>query len=566
MHHRKGWSLPKCAPTNGVPSTILSMRKLANNWILFSGPLVTLAFSPNLTYEPFDNIKLILLGLCAGLALSEFLSQTKSAGYSRFKTQIYTSAVLSIGLIIPLAFSGAPFSQQIYGVAGRSLGFLHYFFLMCLFLGASVLKTEQVIRKFLKTLVVIGIFESTYGLLQYFNLDPINWNNEYEWIFGTFGNPNFLSAFLGMSVCASLFLLFVNLGPRWRILNIFNVLIAIFCISVSTSIQGLVLVAIGIFSLLVVITFKKSRLIGFTFTLSGAVGGFIASLGLLQIGPFTKYLYQESTTFRGDYWRAGIKMAQENLLTGVGLDSYGDHYRQYRDSTAANRRGLDMYSDSAHNLLIDLVANGGLILLAAYILLNLVVLYSVYGNLRQNNSRNMEGFALPVVWLAFQIQTLISINVSSLAIWGWIASGLLISKNYNTADAAKDQSTGRKKLKTGKTRNGFSAIALPAVFVLAVFPILLRDYQIAQAIASPKGPSLQTVTTSWPKNCFFMAKAEEAYTEAGDPVTSLAISLQSIENNSRCFNSHRHIYENPTSSPEQKTVAFKNMRELDPLL
>jgi hypothetical protein len=63
-----------------------------------------------------------------------------------------------------------------------------------------------------------------------------------------------------------------------------------------------------------------------------------------------------------------------------------------------------------------------------------------------------------------------------------------------------------------------------------------------------------------------MAKAEEAYTEAGDPVTSLAISLQSIENNSRCFNSHRHIYENPTASPKQKSVAFKNMRELDPLL
>lgn len=542
------------------------MRKLANNWILLSGPLVTLAFSPNLTYEPFDNIKLIILGLCAGLALSEFLFQTKSAGFSRFKTQIYISGVLSIGLIFPIAFSGAPISQQIYGVAGRSLGFLHYLFLIYLFLGASVVKTQPLIRQFLKVLVVTGIFESIYGLLQFLKLDPINWNNDYEWIFGTFGNPNFLSAFLGMTICASLFLLFADLGKRWRSLNIANVVIGIICISLSTSIQGLVLVAIGIFSLLIVFAFKKSKPLGFVFTFLGALGGFIASLGLLQIGPFAKYLYQDSTTFRGDYWRAGIKMAEEHLITGVGLDSYGDYYRQYRDSTAANRRGLEMYSDSAHNLLIDLTANGGLVLLTAYLLLNFIVLKSIYRNLRNNNLNKIEDFALPVVWIAFNVQTLISINVSSLAVWGWIASGLLLSKDSNAFSNVKGQGAGQIKIKTKKSDLKITPIAFPVFFALLVFPNLYRDYQVAQAIASPSGPSLKSVTTSWPRSCFLMAKAEEAYTDAGDPTTSLTISLQSIKNNNRCFNSHRHIYENPTASIEQKDLAFKMMRELDPLL
>jgi hypothetical protein len=127
------------------------------------------------------------------------------------------------------------------------------------------------------------------------------------------------------------------------------------------------------------------------------------------------------------------------------------------------------------------------------------------------------------------------------------------------------QSAGRKKMKTAKPGYKLTALALPTVFAIAVFPILYRDYQLAQSIASPSGPSLQSVTTAWPKSCFFMAKAEEAYTEAGDPVTSLAISLQSIENNRRCFNSYRHIYENPTARPEQKSLALRNMRELDPL-
>ena len=566
MHHRKGWSLPKYAPSNLAPSTILSMRKPSYSWVIFSGPLVTLAFSPNLTYEPFDNIKLIFLAACAGLALLDFIKRVKTIGYSSFKKQLYISLILLMGLLIPVGFSSAPFSQQVYGAAGRSLGFLHYFFLVCIFLGASALKTDQIVSQFLKALTITGIFESIYGLIQYLNLDPIKWNNEYAWIFGTFGNPNFLSAFIGMSICASLFLLTGDLGILWRFLNISNVLIGILCISISTSIQGLVLVAVGVFSLLVVIVFKRSRLIGFIVTSLGAVGGFIASLGLLQIGPFAKYLYQETTTFRGDYWRAGFKMAQEHWLTGVGLDSYGDHYRQFRDSTAANRRGLDMYSDSAHNLLIDLAATGGLILLAAYLLLNSLVLTSIYKQIKNPDSRRIEDFALTVVWIAFQIQTLISINVSSLAVWGWIAGGLLVAKNFRIPAEAKNSTNGRGKVKVKKTNFKAWAIAVPTIFALLVFPVLFRDYQLAQAIASPSGPSLQSVTTSWPKSCFFMAKAEEAYTEAGDSNTSLAIALASIESNSRCFNSYRHIYENPAASANQKNLALRNMRILDPLL
>lgn len=549
-----------------MPSTILSMRKLSFSWVLFSGPLVTLVFSPNLTFEPFDNIKLTFLAVCASLALLEFTTQAKSVGYSSFKAQIYISVSLLIGLLIPIGFSGAPFSQQVYGAAGRSLGFLHYLFLICIFLGASVVQIKSLPGQFLKVLVITGIFESTYGLLQYRNLDPIKWNNDYAWIFGTFGNPNFLSAFLGMSICASLFLVATKLGNRWLIINVSNILIGILCISVSTSIQGLVLVAIGIFLFLAVVAFKKSRIVGSTFALFGVISGFIASLGLLQIGPFAKYLYQNTTTFRGDYWRAGIRMAKEHLLTGVGLDSYGDYYRQYRDSTAANRRGLDLYSDSAHNLLIDLAANGGLILLATYLLLNCWILVSIYKKLKKPNFGRIEDFALPVVWIAFQVQTLISINVSSLAVWGWIAGGLLVSKNFSLDSEFKNHRVGREKVGIKKNSSKVSLMAVPIVFVLLVFPILFRDYQIAQSIASPSGPSLQSVTTSWPRNCFYMAKAEEGYTEAGDQKTSLEISLVSIESNNRCFNSYRHIYENSTSSADQKNMAQNRMRLLDPLL
>ena len=550
----------------GAPSTILGMRKLATNWVLFSGPVVTLAFSPNLTYEPFDNIKLILLGICAGFAAGEFINFVKNVGFKSAKIQVYLALFLLIGLLIPLCFSGSPLSQQLYGAAGRSIGLLHYSFLICLLLGSSVIKSNEISRSFLKAIVLTGLFEATYGLVQYLNLDPINWDNEFKWIFGTFGNPNFLSAFLGMSICGSLFLLFANLGLIWKYLNILNVLLGVICISISTSIQGLVLVALGIFLLILVLAFKKSRLLGLSFGIFGSVAGVIAGLGLLQIGPLAKYLYQESTTFRGDYWRAGVEMAKDHLFVGVGLDSYGDYYRQYRDATAVTRRGLENYSDSAHNLFIDLTTNGGLILIVAYLVLIFAVLASILRDLKSIKSLEIEYFAIPSIWIAFQIQTLISINVSSVAIWGWIAGGLLLRNHSFSGEGYVDKNSNRNQRRGAKSKFGFSVLVIPSVFAIAAFPILYRDYQVAQAISSPSGPSLQSVTTSWPTSCFFMAKAEEAYTDAGDHKTSLLISLQSVERNSRCFNSFRHIYENPTSTSMQKNLALKKMHELDPLL
>jgi len=356
------------------------------------------------------------------------------------------------------------------------------------------------------------------------------------------------------------------MGRIWRILNILNIFIGVLCISISTSIQGLALVALGIFLLLLLLVFKKSRLLGLAFGMFGSVAGGIAGLGLLQIGPFAKYLYQESTTFRGDYWRAGIEMAKDHLFVGVGLDSYGDYYRQYRDATSVTRRGLENYSDSAHNLFIDLTTNGGLILIVAYLVLIFAVLASILRGLKSIKSREIEYFAIPSIWIAFQIQTLISINVSSVAIWGWIAAGLLLRNHSLSGEGYVNKDTNRNKGRGAKNKFRFSVLALPTVFAVAAFPILYRDYQVAQAISSPSGPSLQSVTTSWPTSCFFMAKAEEAYTDAGEHKTSLLISLQSVERNSRCFNSFRHIYENPTSTSTQKNLALKKMHDLDPLL
>jgi ABC-type bacteriocin/lantibiotic exporter with double-glycine peptidase domain len=151
------------------------------NWVAIAGPIVTVAFSPTLTYEPFDNVKLLLLAVLAGIGLSRFTTLIKGNRTKLLK--VVTAAILLfyLALLIPVIFSQAPLSQQIFGVAGRSLGFLHYFFLGLILLGALTETRGSAVTNFLKGLTLTGLFEAFYGILQYLKLDPINWENENNW-------------------------------------------------------------------------------------------------------------------------------------------------------------------------------------------------------------------------------------------------------------------------------------------------------------------------------------------------------------------------------------------------
>lgn len=90
---------------------------------------------------------------------------------------------------------------------------------------------------------------------------------------------------------------------------------------------------------------------------------------VFQKSPWSPMLYQESVSFRGDFWRAGTRMTWNNPFFGVGPDGYRDYYRSYRDLTTASRTDSNVPTDSAHNGLLDLSSSGGLPLLMIYLIL-----------------------------------------------------------------------------------------------------------------------------------------------------------------------------------------------------
>jgi O-antigen ligase len=536
------------------------MKSRVRLWAVFSGPLVTLALGLGWTFDQVNTIKLLTLGFVAGFAAAEFIL------VARKSPKILTSAVFIVGmlflmgLLTPLLLSGSPAAQQIYGTSGRYLGFLHYFFLLLIFLGFSTLNARVIWPKILKSVALLGTFEAIYGCLQLLGLDIFPWENPNKWVFGTFGNPNYLSSFLAISATATAYVTIVEKVTTIKFLWIASALFQIVVILFSNSSQGLILVAFGLFATMIILIFQRSRILGGVWFSFGCLMALLATLGIFQYGPLAKFVYQDSVSYRGDYWRAGIRMFREHWVTGVGLDSYGDYYRMYRDSTAASRRGLDMVSNSAHNLFIDLAATGGIILLVGYLLIFGLVSLSIFCAFRSGTRITFEYKILIVLWLAFNLQTLISINVPALGVWGWIFSGLIL------AYSNEGEYSEMLRTRSGKKRKNhlFISSVCCAISVALVSPLISRDAKLNDALSLNDPLRVTQAILSFPRNADQIAQMAMAFNDAGLGKESLELAWKAISENYNSPRAWQIVLESPMTNPDEKDKAKEVLKILDP--
>jgi hypothetical protein len=152
---------------------------------------------------------------------------------------------------------------------------------------------------------------------------------------------------------------------------------------------------------------------------------------MLQIGPLEKYLYKGSVSVRGYYWRAAAKMMFEHPFFGVGMDSYGDAYFRSRTSQIASFGG-GISADSAHNIPLDIGASGGFPLLFAYMSIIALASISIFKVIKRQDVFDVVFTAIVAAWVAYQAQSLISINQLGLGVWGWSLTGLIIGYELNT--------------------------------------------------------------------------------------------------------------------------------------
>lgn len=386
--------------------------------------------------DPFNPVKLALIVITAAWLLGHLLSNIKMITRDLLNRQLIVLVLLFIAALLVATLATDNKRIAFIGDNQRNTGFLMYLGLAIILLTSAINVNLRNVLKILQTTLILGAFLAVYGLFQISGVDIVKWNNPYNSVITTMGNPNFAAAIMAVMATISLGLLLSSgVSKAFRIFSLLVCSLSLAAIYLSDARQGLIGIAIGFGIYLSIWVYSRSRLLGYSFIFVVTIIGVFSVLGMLQIGPLTNFLYKGSVTVRGYYWRAGLEMFRDNPILGVGIDRYGAFFKEYREVGYPLNYGFNITSSNAHNLPIQMLATGGLLLGVTYLLLNAFVIWRAIIGLKflQGNQRLLLA-TLFSAWMVYQATAFISIDAPGIAVWGWLLAGGIIALSKKDID------------------------------------------------------------------------------------------------------------------------------------
>jgi O-antigen ligase len=543
------------------------------SWFLFVGvPFTTLFLVTDTVTDPVNVTKLFAAGCVGGGVSAIALVYGFKELWASAKAFVIVLSAFILAMINSILNSEAPTSQTFYGVFGRQTGFVTYLVLVMTAIGASLLRERKSFDRLVVALLFSGAVNVIYcGWALTFG-DFINWSNPYGNILGLFGNPDFISAFLGMFIAGTIGYAFsVNHSWIYRIGFILLSVIALIEIKKSHAIQGLVVTGAGL--AFVGFFVIRARTKGNLPTLSylGIVGflGAFALGGALQKGPLTSLIYKTSVSLRGQYWNAGITMGKDHPWTGVGMDSYGDWYRRARSEYAATTLpGPKTITNAAHNVVVDFFAYGGFPLLVSYLAILAIGIWAITRVTLRHRAYDGTFVALAATWATYELQSIISINQVGLAIWGWVLVGALVAYEYTTRPKVESS----EKIKPLKQKElVFSPQLVGGIGVLVgaliAVPPLSADSKWRSALKAQNVQQVEVaLTPSYlaPRDSARLAQAVLLFENSKMYDKAYFYAKEGIAYNPNYFDAWRVLYSITNATQADRDQALKEMKRLDP--
>jgi O-antigen ligase len=536
--------------------------------------LITLFVYTSQISDPVNAPKFLLMGLTSFLAISLLLIPNAREVIGKFKPIFYTAGFMVFFMCVSVAKSQSPFSENIYGVQGRNTGFLNHIALLGILLAILGITNLKSLRILFSGLLIAGLGNIAYCLWVLIFGDFIGWNNPYKSLLGTLGNPNFASSFLAITTSGFIGYVFTQKNSvTQKIIYISLISIVVFEIVKTNSTQGLVVLLVGAY--LTSLFYLHLKIKKKVYTLLWAICGFTLAIfgvaGLSNQGPLARILYQETLAFRWQYWSAGIKMGIKFPLTGVGMDSYGDWYRQLRTAKSVIEPGVNVVTNVSHNVYIDAFANGGIPLLISYLVFSGLAVKSILRILRNTHGLDPLFVGISVAWLSFQLQSLISINQIGISIWGWALTGMLIVYPSTINVYSHKEKT---RFKNFSSRNGFVSILSPIFVTVASLlafllysPPLLADHKWTVAYSHKNAEELVAAMKGAyfsPSNSMKYLQAIQLFENSNRPEQAHQFALQATKFNPRSFDAWQMLYKIENSTVAEKKLALQEMIYLDP--
>lgn len=464
-------------------------------WLLLALlPAAVLAFSRGV-HDAFELPKflLIITAICLVAALALVRAVRRGDIVFPRHPSVFAALAFAGAVVITTAASYAPVLSFL-GEYRRFQGAVSYLLYVAAFvLMVRLLGLHDVRRLALMIAGAAGLV-GAYALVQVAGLDPFTWGGAVsEGAISTLGNPNFASGWLGIAVPLVAWSFQAQTSARWRAGFGLAGLLALGGIIASGALQGYIAAAAGLGVLAAGWLLNRGGR-WFRIGLPALGVGAAAGVGVIAMsfataaGPLGFIGAQVGSVLRKVYWRTAVTMFAEHPLTGVGLDRYGGYFFEYRPDAAVRLLGLQFNVDEAHSVPLAMFAEGGILLGLAYLAFVVLVGSALIQGLRRwDGDRRLLLAAVGGAWLAYQVQSVVSIDVPVLALSHWLLAGAVLVV-AESAELVPIRVPGleSKERRRGKTRAGMvrrreiagrfaTALAVLSIVGLVVFAsVLLR--------------------------------------------------------------------------------------------
>ena len=130
------------------------------------------------------------------------------------------------------------------------------------------------------------------------------------------------------------------------------------------------------------------------------------------------------------FWEVGVRLFLERPLTGNGLETYGTKFAEVRPMEHAAVSPTHL-SDSVHSVPLGLLAGGGLILAVVYLAIAALAAWGAVRAIRAaSGDDRIVVAAVASAWLAFHLQSLVSVDVAGLGVICWVLTGVLVGRGF----------------------------------------------------------------------------------------------------------------------------------------
>lgn len=466
--------------------------KKVQSFVLFGGVFTTLAIWTKLE-DPINLPKMFVLVMFAAIALglsSPVLLNSRNLASASQKIGLGLVWLFIAGLLISTVATDVKYIA-IFGEYHRNNGALTLLASAVFALAAGLTFNQESGLRALKVISTVGFLLSIYGIFQFLGKDPVTWSNQYNPIITTLGNPNFTSGLVGIGSIANLYLVIESKKILNRTVAIASLTLGMFVVIKSASVQGIFAFTCGAAILVLVKAWDTNRKLGIATGISLTLVGIPIALAVFNVGPLASRLYQGTLNNRLDYWHAALNMFHANPIFGVGIDRYGEYYREY---AVQNQFVQGMFSNNAHNVYLHLLATGGLVLFIPYLSLLGYVTWLSFKGLRNSREKERSTAAAYLgIWLGFLLLNIVTIDNIGVGIWLWIFGGIIIARTAQNKGIESEVSNSKrsKNRKASVAEISFApnvvALALTILVLIFCVPLLSNSTKLIELKFNIKG-------------------------------------------------------------------------------